>query len=680
MATRPDPGSPFGTPSNVPGISSSVDDGAPSVTSDGLHMFLQSGTGSDYDVFASDRATVGSAFTGRTAVSVVNTPNVDYGPQISPDGLTLVFASNRNRPGGDTDLWITTRASVSSTFEPPVEISELNTTTYYEFDPVLSADGLTLYFGSDRPGGLGSYDIWVATRATPLSPFGSPTDVTEVNSSASDSPTHISADGTALYLSSFRSGGAGDMDMWVATRTCAASCPAGMALVPAGPFVMGSDPGEGSPSERPEHIVTLSPYCIDRTEVTNEAYGACVTAGRCLPPTDLDSWTRTNCFMDPTYADYPVTWIDWARAASYCAWTGGRLPTEAEWEKAARGGCELVAPAMCGAEDERTYPWGDAVPTCSIANAHLGASDAFCVGDTWEVGSRAGGDSPYGLHDMTGNLWEWTSDWFGATAYDACAAGCSDPAGPTSGLGHTRRGGSWFDRITDGEGWLRTSARYGDAHVDSVDAIFGFRCAADPCTRVFYDDFEDGDISDWNVESLYYHDPVNSRIPVVVGGVYQPAATGGYQGGGHHRLLDRAIEGTTFDIRARVRGSTSMGNQTTVALHPDTTRVPCSGGFCSFGYRCTWYPARNVAEVVRMDGASNEYMARATVANDDAWHELACVHLSSGAWRIVVDGASLPLTLNVADVTYGDFRYVSTFLDPGAGVGLDDIEVRECGD
>jgi hypothetical protein len=81
-----------------------------------------------------------------------------------------------------------------------------------------------------------------------------------------------------------------------------------------------------------------------------------------------------------------------------------------------------------------------------------------------------------------------------------------------------------------------------------------------------------------------------------------------------------------------------------------------------------------------MDGASNEYMARATVANDDAWHELACVHLSSGAWRIVVDGASLPLTLNVADVTYGDFRYVSTFLDPGAGVGLDDIEVRECGD
>jgi formylglycine-generating enzyme required for sulfatase activity len=238
----------------------------------------------------------------------------------------------------------------------------------------------------------------------------------------------------------------------------APACPPGMALVPAGPCVMGSDPGEGFVEEEPEHVVTLAAYCIDLAEVTVAEYRACVDAGICEEP-GLE-------LTGPD--DGPVAWIYWNDAQTYCLWAGKRLPTEAEWEKAARGGCEIVPPETCGPEDERTYPWGDDAPTCERANLF------GCGGDRQPVGSHPAGDSPYGVHDACGNAAEWVSDWF-AWSYGACPDPCTDPRGPETGVTRVLRGGAYDDAPAD----ARTAARDELIPGIAADAV-GFRCARSP--------------------------------------------------------------------------------------------------------------------------------------------------------------------------------------------------------
>ena len=248
----------------------------------------------------------------------------------------------------------------------------------------------------------------------------------------------------------------------------------GMVFVPAGSFVMGSDPGEGNdPDEEPEHTVTLSPYYIDVHEVTNAEWRACVTAGGCTAPSSANSNTRTDYYTNATFDNYPVIYVSWNQASAYCTWAGKRLPTEAEWEKVARGGCEVVPPSTCGPEDERTYPWGDALPTCFLANYNPGP---YCVsgGDTNAVGARSpAGDSPYGAQDMAGNVWEWVADWYASAYYGSSPS--TDPAGPASGTARGARGGSWFNDAT----YLRAASRgVADAIVQSK--LIGLRCARTP--------------------------------------------------------------------------------------------------------------------------------------------------------------------------------------------------------
>ncbi|WP_437708652.1 bifunctional serine/threonine-protein kinase/formylglycine-generating enzyme family protein [Sorangium sp. So ce448] len=240
-----------------------------------------------------------------------------------------------------------------------------------------------------------------------------------------------------------------------------------MVRMPAGRFTMGS--AKGGKSERPPHEVTLTrAFDVDRTEVTVAAYQRCVEAGRCTPSglhgprtTDADVEQRgALCTAaDPAKSQHPISCVDQAQAAAYCAFAGKRLPTEAEWEYAARGA------------DGREYPWGNEPPGCAHAVVSRPPGQG-CGGrgrGTQEVGSAKAGASSSGALDMAGNVWEWVADGWDPGVYARGAQ--TDPQVPATGSRGVLRGGSWDFSASTAKATFRLAYDR-----EAGDVSTGFRC------------------------------------------------------------------------------------------------------------------------------------------------------------------------------------------------------------
>jgi len=218
-------------------------------------------------------------------------------------------------------------------------------------------------------------------------------------------------------------------------------------FIPQGYFTMGSaiDDPRADADEKPSHKIFLDSFWIDRTEITNGMYLFCIKAENCTPP------ARSIYYTKPEYANHPVIGISWVQAQEYCKWAERRLPTEAEWEKAARG------------TDSRIYPWGDTLPETELSNF------GHQFNETVPVGMYPKGASPYGVLDMAGNAWEWVADGYQSDFYSRAPE--ENPISDSPVNRRVLRGGNW-DSNADG---IRVTNRFWA--FPGRNDIDGFRCA-----------------------------------------------------------------------------------------------------------------------------------------------------------------------------------------------------------
>ncbi len=284
----------------------------------------------------------------------------------------------------------------------------------------------------------------------------------------------------------------------VASHGDAGSCAAGMVRIPGGDFFMGSDDKTALDNERPPHPVHLEPYCLDATETTVDAYVACSDRGKCLRAAKENDWPKItpeeSKYLDPLCNsnkqkenhDHPINCVSWDQAKAFCEVSGGRLPTEAEWEFAARG------------SDGRVYPWGDEAPSATMLNACGKECGAWQLASKIPVGMMypneddgfpatapvkqfPKGQTKFGNFDMAGNVWEWTADYYAPYAKESASKPrVMNPPGPSEaelerGKPKTRviRGGAFNGSVAS---WVRPTFRYSDLPEKKSYGI-GFRCA-----------------------------------------------------------------------------------------------------------------------------------------------------------------------------------------------------------
>ena len=269
-------------------------------------------------------------------------------------------------------------------------------------------------------------------------------------------------------------------------------CPPGMIMIPGGEFFMGSEEKDALDTEKPPHRVRLMPYCIDELEMTVAQYKECSDRGGCRRAGKENVWSGISDVQRKIYdplcniadpvvkAKHPINCIDWDQAREACEGRGGRLPTEAEWEFAARG------------PDGRVYPWGDEAPNALLLNAcgkecvawqkkHRDPDNTTALmydeddgfPNTAPVGSFPKGKSRYGLQDVVGNVWEWVADFYADYDKATATSTVTDPKGPATGTDRVIRGGAWNGAQPS---WVRPSFRF---HVapGARSYGFGFRCA-----------------------------------------------------------------------------------------------------------------------------------------------------------------------------------------------------------
>ena len=272
----------------------------------------------------------------------------------------------------------------------------------------------------------------------------------------------------------------------------AATCPPGMKRIPGGEFFMGSDEKDSEPNEKPPHKVKLAAYCLDEHEVTVAKYKACSDRGACLRAAKENEWEGITAVQRKIYdplcnivdpvgrANHPINCVNWEQARKYCEAHDARLPSESEWEFAARG------------SDGRIYPWGDDKPSAQLLNAcgkecvawmkkhrdpdqpiaaMYDEDDGFA--NTAPVGSFPKGRSSWGIDDIVGNVWEWVADWY--AEYDPASGStmATDPKGPPTGEERVIRGGAWNGAMPS---WVRPSWRFRAVPTNRTHGT-GFRCA-----------------------------------------------------------------------------------------------------------------------------------------------------------------------------------------------------------
>jgi formylglycine-generating enzyme required for sulfatase activity len=275
-----------------------------------------------------------------------------------------------------------------------------------------------------------------------------------------------------------------------------------MTLIPAGKFVRGAcnetgnvpcHPGDlaydaqAAADESPVREIEMTPYYIDTYEVTVDQYRKCVAARACQDSDYSTEFANQACNMGNSYKGrYPMNCITYTGAKHFCEWAGKRLLTSAEWQKAARGGCEIGGDkTVCEAGlDDRIYPWGNETPSCQYCvmddNKYL--TPGCGTDETFEVGSKPAGKSPYGLYDLAGNVGEWVADWYDARYYYpnypvADYSPAQDPKGPQNATtDFTIPGGGWR-----GDAFMvRLSARHHEeGDLTLKVAKIGFRCGKD---------------------------------------------------------------------------------------------------------------------------------------------------------------------------------------------------------